>query len=81
LLAHVQQRHEQTLNSADGILWFGCLAFAATGSGMAIILGNVQQRSEKVFVVSMARPSGSSPTHRCMVAWSIAVVYIASVAY
>jgi len=62
VLAHVQHRHEQTLNSADGILWFGCLAFAATGSGMAIILGNVQRRSEKVFVVSMARPSGSSPT-------------------
>ena len=53
MLAHVQQRHEQTLNIADGILWFGCLAFAATDSGMAIILGNVQQRSEKVFAVSL----------------------------
>jgi len=34
---------------ADGILSFGCLAFAASGSdgGMAI-LGNVQQRSFEV---------------------------------
>ena len=91
MLAHVQHRHEQTLNSADGILWFGCLAFAATGSGMAIILGNVQQRSEELCAALQCRwrvrqvqaqllliyqQFHTSVSNKLVTrAWSIAVVY------